>query len=547
MSNQNEANNPEFSETQRIIRLAMDRRQFIAIGGAGIAAAILASCGSSSDDATSDTQASTEDTPVVPTAAEITLITNRGLETIDNKVTTYDAQITFLRLVRQSVVALGDSLEVVPVLASAFAASDETTWSCTLRGDVTFSDGSPVTSNDVKVALESYLATEGNSFAGQWPEIPTLNVIDDKQFNLVTTQRVVNLDRLMTNVTVVPASANQAGNVDDAPGSGPYVVESFDKGAQVLVLVPNPSNADTVPFSRITARYVGEDSARVNAIKAGEAHIVDSITPDMAVELASDSNITILRSPGTRLAHLFYNFRKPAGHPMSNPKVRQALSMAVDGQSIVSNILLDTVTPLTGVVPSTLFGTAVTGEFTYDPEMAKSMLSDAGVSNLKLTMIWEKGEFFSIAQVMEAIAAMLSEIGVATELKEFEPGGDLGEWRAGRLGDWDVLGNGYGNQTGDALTPLIGIYGGTAEKEAERKTYHGYVYPEITTLLVAASAEIDSAKQADLMNRAQKLIWETWPSMFAFTQNNILAHRNNVSGIVLRPNNTFDLLKVSVS
>ena len=162
----------------------------------------------------------------------------------------------------------------------------------------------------------------------------------------------------------------------------------------MLVLVPNPSNADTVTFSRITARYVGEDSARVNAIKAGEAHIVDSITPDMAVELASDSNITILRSPGTRLAHLFYNFRKPAGHPMSNPKVRQALSMAVDGQSIVSNILLDTVTPLTGVVPSTLFGTAVTGEFTYDPEMAKSMLSDAGVSNLKLTMIWEKGEFF---------------------------------------------------------------------------------------------------------------------------------------------------------
>ena len=543
MSNQNESNNQGFSEKQQTVKLMMDRRQFIAIGGAGIAAAILASCGGSS----SDTQSPAEDTSVTPTTAEITLITNRGLETIDNKVTTYDAQITFLRLVRQSVVALGDSLEIVPVLASAFAASDATTWSCTLRGDAMFSDGTPVTANDVKVALESYLATEGNTFAGQWPEIPTLNVIDDKQFNLVTNQRVVNLDRLMTNVTVVPASANKAGNADDAPGSGPSVVESFDKGAQKLVLVPNPSNAEAVPFTRITARYVGEDSARVNAIKANEAQIVDSITPDMAVELAGDSNITILRSPGTRLAHLFYNFRKPKNHPMSNPKVRQALSMAVDGQSIVSSILLDTVTPLTGVVPSTLFGTAVTGEFTYDPAMAKSMLSDAGVSNLKLTMIWEKGEFFSIAQVMEAIAAMLGEVGVTTELKEFEPGGDLGEWRAGRMGDWDVLGNGYGNQTGDALTPLIGIYGGTAEKEVERKTYHGYVYPEITSLLIAASAEIDSVKQTDLMDQAQKLIWETWPSMFAFTQNNILAHRNNVSGIALRPNNTFDLLKVSIS
>lgn len=540
MSSVNQTEKNELSENQKSIKLGLNRRQFLAMSGAGIAATILASCGGSESE-------STEDSTVASTLAEITLITNRGLETIDNKVTTYDAQITFLRLVRQSVVALGDSLEIVPVLASSFAVADETTWSCTLRDDVMFSDGSPVTANDVKVALESYLATEGNSFAGQWPEIPTLNVISDKEFNLVTAQRVTNLDRLMTNVTVVPASTNKAGNVDDAPGSGPYMVESFDKGAQTLVLVPNPNTVDNLPFSRITARFVSEDSARVNAIKAGEAQIVDSITPDMAVELAGDSNVTILRSPGTRLAHLFYNFRKPKDHPLSKPEVRQALSMAVDGQSIVSSILLDTVTPLTGVVPSTLFGTSVTGNFTFDPEMSKKMLSDAGVSNLKLTMIWEKGEFYSIAQVMEAIASMLGEVGVATELKEFEPGGDLGEWRAGRKGDWDVLGNGYGNQTGDALTPLIGIYGGTAEKEAERKTYHGYVYPEIAELLVAASAEIDSAKQNALMEDAQKKIWETWPSMFAFTQNNILAHRNNVSGIVLRPNNTFDLLKVSVS
>lgn len=542
--------NSESLENEKILRLGVSRRKFLAMGGvvgAGLAATIIASCSGSDGTATVETSTPDETNDTQVAQSEIILVTNRGLETIDNKVTTYDAQITFLRLVRQSVVALGDSLEVVPVLASSFEPGDETSWICTLRDDVVFSDGSPVTSEDVKVALDSYLATEGNSFAAQWPEVPTVDVVDDKKFVLRTTKRVVNLDRLITNVTVIPASSNKPGNVDDALGSGPYVVESFDKGAQTLVLVPNPANTYAPSLSRITARYIGEDSARVNAIKAGEAHVVDSVTPDMASELETDTNITIIRSPGTRLAHLFYNFRKPVGHPLTKPEVRQALSMAVDGQSIVSNILLDTVTPLTGVVPSTLFGVAVTGEYKYDPEMAKKMLADAGVSNLKLTMIWEKGEFFSIAQVMEAIAAMLNEVGVASELKEFEPGGDLGEWRAGRKGDWDVLGNGYGNQTGDALTPLVGIYAGTAEKEVERATYHGYIYPAISEKLLAATAEVDVAKQKALMDEAQSLIWNTWPSMFAFTQNNILAHRNNVSGIVLRPNNTYDLLKVSVS
>jgi ABC-type transport system substrate-binding protein len=257
--------------------------------------------------------------------------------------------------------------------------------------------------------------------------------------------------------------------------------------------------------------------------------------------------VTLIRSEGLRLTHLFYNFRKPAGHPLANPRVREALTYAINGASIIDNILLGSVAALDGVVPLKLVDAAEVGKFSFDPARAQQMLRAEGVSNLKITMIWESGEFFSDAQVMEAIAGMLRDVGVTAELKQFQPGGDIGTWRRGEAGDWDVLGNGYPNLTGLALDTLRGVYGSTPAEEATRDSYHGYVYPGITAQIETASQTEDPAERAAILLRAQKEIWSTWPTMWAFAQNNALAHRNHVEGIRLRPNNSYDLGGVRLS
>ena len=119
------------------------------------------------------------------------------------------------------------------------------------------------------------------------------------------------------------------------------------------------------------------------------------------------------------------------------------------------------------------------------------MLEAEGADDLELTFIWETGEFTNDVSVMESVLANDEAVGVRGKLQQFEPGGDISSWRQGKTGDWDVLGNGYGNQTGLALTTLQGMYAGTAEKEATRDTYHGYVFPEITAKIQAASSEPD--------------------------------------------------------
>lgn len=142
---------------------------------------------------------------------------------------------------------------------------------------------------------------------------------------------------------------------------------------------------------------------------------------------------------------------------------------------------------------------------------------------------------------MEAVLQMLRDVGVRATLQQFEPGGDILQWRQGKAGDWDVLGNGFPGPTGEAITALQGMYGGTPAKEQKRDTYQGYVVPEIASALAAASAEPDTTKRAEQLAGVQRAIWDTWPCLWAFVPDVVLARRARVQNLRLQPNNSFDL------
>jgi peptide/nickel transport system substrate-binding protein len=245
--------------------------------------------------------------------------------------------------------------------------------------------------------------------------------------------------------------------------------------------------------------------------------------------------------------HFFYNFRSKG--PLANPKVREALTYAIDGDKILETILLGSASALKGPIPDTLFGAADVGTFSYDPDKAKSMLADAGVpEGFEILMLWGTGEFFSATQIMETVREMLGAVGVNATLKEFQPGAEAlaTQYGSGEL-DWDVYANGIGNNTGDAFDTLIYLFAPTADLIASNRTYRGFNVPEITNLINTAATEPDLSKRLTLLTEAQEAIWGTWPMMWGFTQNVVLAHRKRVSGIEVRPIDFFDLSKVTVS
>lgn len=470
---------------------------------------------------------------------------NRSLVSLDNKLNQFDAAVTVQRAVRQALTRLTPDLGLENVLAESFELTSPTQWTVRLRPEIRYSDGSQVQVEDVATALRMYRDTKGGFLATFFPEWPTVVKVDDRTFRLETEAPLPILDYLMANILITPAAANKPEELQSGVGTGPYVVTEADRGTGTYRLDRNPNYwGAPAATDTVQVRFLPEESSRVVALRSGEIDVIDTVSPDAIEQLRGLPGVTVETRPGTRLTHLFYNFRKPKGHPLSNARVREALSYAINGGSLINDILQNSVVQATGVVPPDLEGAASVGEYRYDPERARQLLDSLGVRDLPLKIIWESGEFASDTQVMEAVYEMLRAVGCQPSLQQFEPGGDISTWRQGRAGDWDVLGNGYASPTGLAITMMQGMYAGTAKKEETRDSYHGYVVPDVTDQIDTASQEVDATRRGELLNQAQQSIWDTWPAMWAFAPKAVVARRARVQGMVLGANNSYNLADI---
>ncbi|WP_128374427.1 ABC transporter substrate-binding protein [Streptomyces cavernae] len=515
-------------ESERLGRRTLLRG--CALGAAGIALGPLSACAGPTG---------------APGPGTLTLGLNRSLVSLDNKLNQFDAAVTVQRAVRQALTRIGPGMRPEPILADRFEMTGPTAWTVRLRDGVRYSDGSPVTIEDVTTALEMYSKVNGSFLLGLFPELPAVEPVDERTFLLRTERPVPVLDRLMANIHITPAAANKPEELQSGVGSGPYRVVRADSGAGEYTLARNTRYWGPRPhLDTVRVRFVPEESSRVIALRSGELDVIDTITPDSAEQLTGLPGVTVQKTSGVRICQLFYNFRKGRGHPLADARVRHALTYAVDGESLVRDVLTDSAEQARGVVPLAIEGAVRTGSYTYDPRRAKSLLKSLGATDLRVRIIWESGEFAGDASVMEAVAGMLQDIGVRVRLQQFQPGGDILKWRQGRAGDWDVIGNGYPGTTGQALTSLQGMYGGTAEKERTRDTYMGYVVPRVQRQLSAAATEADARERDRQLAAVQHAIWDTWPSLWAFAPKTLLARRDRVHDLNLLRLNAYDLSTV---
>ncbi|WP_079023601.1 ABC transporter substrate-binding protein [Streptomyces odonnellii] len=501
-----------------------------AAGGAGVALAPLAACAGPTG---------------APGPGTLTLGLNRSLVSLDNKLNQFDAAVTVQRAVRQALTRIGPGMKPRLVLAERFEMAEPTAWAVRLREDIRYSDGSPVTVEDVATALRMYGQVNGSFLLGLFPELPTVEKTGARTFLLHTRKPVPVLDRLMANIHITPAAANKPEELQSGLGTGPYQVLKANGGAGEYTLGRNPRYWGPRPrIDTVRVRFVPEESSRVVALRSGELDVVDTLTPDSADQLTGLPGVEVEVTSGVRMCQLFYNFRKPKGHPLADPRVRQALTHAIDGDALINDVLNGSAEEAGGVVPLALEGAVRTGSYTYDPGKARALLTSLGAGDLKVKVIWESGEFAADTSVMEAVLDMLKAVGVRASLQQFEPGGDILTWRQGRAGDWDVIGNGYGSPTGQALTTLQGMYGGTAAKERTRDAFMGYVVPGVERQLSAAATEVDDAERTRKLATVQQAIWDTWPSLWAFAPKTLLARRDRVRGMSLLTINSYDLSAV---
>ncbi|OQP84407.1 ABC transporter substrate-binding protein [Rhizobium rhizosphaerae] len=204
-------------------------------------------------------------------------------------------------------------------------------------------------------------------------------------------------------------------------GTGPFSFVAYQPDA-VIRYKANPDywngkqKIDDLVFAITT-----DAAVRAQKLKAGECHIMPYPNAADVAELKKDPNLTVLEQEGLNVAYLAYNTTQA---PFDKPEVRKALNMAVNKQAIVDAVFQGAAKVAKNPIPPIMwsYNDAVQDD-KYDPEAAKKMLKDAGVSGLKMK-IWampvSRPYMLNARRAAELMQADLAKVGVEVEIVSYE-------------------------------------------------------------------------------------------------------------------------------
>ena len=238
---------------------------------------------------------------------------------------------------------------------------------------------------------------------------------------------------------------------DQVPvGTGPFAFSSYQKDAVIRFKANKDYWAGKPAIDDLVYAITPDPTARYSKLKTGECQVVPFPRPADIPEMKKDASINVLSQPGLNIGYLSFNVTKP---PMDKKEVRQALTMAIDKAAIIKDIYLGAGTPAKNLIPPTMLGyNDSVVDYPFDPEKAKGMLKDAGVSGPLDIELWympvQRPYNPDAKRMAEMMQSDLAKVGVSAKLVTYE----WGEYRK-RI------------QNGESAAPLFGWPGDNGDPD----------------------------------------------------------------------------------
>jgi peptide/nickel transport system substrate-binding protein len=406
-----------FDAPARVSRRSVLRGMLVgsaALGGAGV----LAACGrreeSGTTTAAADAAAQRGGTIVWGKPAEATLL--------DPTTGGVGSSMELFQIVYDPLIAVDGELELIPALATSWESPSPTEYRFTLREGVRFSNGRALTTEDVVRTFERYLD----------PRVPSslASFLDPRTRVARVDARTVRFTLPAQSSTFLPALASayavilpmaevDGGEIDLSRamlGTGPFMVESHKAGSR-WVLRRNPHAWQPPIADELVIRIMPDDNARIAALRDGSIDLTYFDVPDAERLLAEVPDTEVKVQDRTDFYVLVLN-ATGSGSPFTDAKVRQAISYAIDRDQIREIALAGTGLP-TGVVSAAFGDVAPAPTLGHDPERARTLLAEAGQSDLSFEIVYPGEAFGRIAQVLQQ---NLEAVGVKVTLGSLEEG-----------------------------------------------------------------------------------------------------------------------------
>lgn len=319
---------------------------------------------------------------------------------------------------------------VSPLLAESWEVSpDLRTYTFRLRRGVKFSNGEPCNAQTVKFSFERAGGDKStNKDKRTFASMETVAAVDDHTLVIVNKELDPDFLFLMgqsTAVIVEPKSA--ATNATQPVGTGPFLLDNWVKGSSVTLRKwDGHRHAGAIKLKRASFRFISDPAAQIAALLAGDVHAFPRVTPRSVAQFKDNARFQVLTGGSRAKTILAMNNRKK---PLDDVRVRRAIAAAIDRKAVIQGAGDGYGTPIgSHYVPGAFGYVDTTGINAYNPERARALLKEAGVSNLELTITLPPPPY--ARQGGEVIASMLDKVGIKARLQNVE----WAQWLSGTYG-----------------------------------------------------------------------------------------------------------------
>lgn len=447
-------------------------------------------------------------------------------------------------------------LQPIPGLARSWTVSpDGLTVTFELQDNVTFHDGEPFTSADVKFSVMEVLKTAHPRGSNTFKEVTEIETPDDHTaiFHLANPAPYMMMALSGYESPMLPAHLLEGTDLNQNPyanapvGTGPYRFVEWRRGQFVRLDRNENYWKEGRPYlDRIVARFIADSSTRTAVIENGEAHIAgfgalpysDVNTLGELPHLEATTSGYQMQAP---IVQLDFNTREA---PFDDHRVRQAVSYAVDRQFVIDNIWFGFGKPATGPVSSNF---AVTGLYTDEVidysvenrlEMAEQLLDEAGyprnADGIRFEIVHDLTPYGEEWQRYgEYVQQALAEIGIRATLR-YE---DVPTWLRRVFTDYDFQLTSNWIQT--LADPVIGMHRLYHSNQIRPGTVFvnnsGWSSPETDDLMDRGSVAVDQEERNAIYHELQQRVVEAAPLVWVHELQFATVYNNQFKDLIISP------------
>ena len=428
--------------------------------------------------------------------------------------------------------------------------SDPKTYTCTMKDGLVFSDGSKLTSEDVKFSFDRMLKiADPNGPSSIFADaLASTEAPDPKTvtFHLKFPDATWPMRLTCAAASIVPnekypADKLQPNKVGSIIGSGVYKVTKYDPSQQI-VLEPNDKykGDKKVVNGKVLVQVYKDEASLKSAVESGEVEVAyRTMTPTLLADIDKNGaakKTKLVKGAGTGISYMVFNLNKP---PFDKKEVRQAVASLLDRKAIASNVYNDTVTPLWSLVPNGIAGATTPFKDMYgekpDTAKAKQLLQKAGVKTPISTTLWYNTEHYgeASADMYGEIKRQLEASGLfkiqlkSTAWAQYQKDYAAGAYPVYQLGWYPDF-----PDPDNYVSPFF------ATNSFIDKHGYGYSSKQMDSMLTQEKSTNEAAKRTQLFDQIQKTSATDAPMIPIWQDNMIAAVRDGVTGV----DKTFDPL-----